>query len=352
MQKITGELIEKFFRGDCTEEEAAMVLKYLKENPDDQYLLREWENTDDKTPLQPGYSAAMLEALVVATTKEKSKRKTPKLIWLSVAACLFVMIAIGWLLNNNDKKPQPIAINKTQPESIWIEKSNKSDEEETVSLPDHSRITLSQNTSIRFKKDFNVKAREIYLTGEAVFEVVKNEQRPFIVYAEEIITKDLGTIFRVTAYKNASQVKVKLYEGKVDVFLSDSKNIQDRDYLLSPGDEFVFDTKNKKVTINSVYKKNKTAVKDTISNYRHERKIDNVFMFNNETLPEVFDQLSAMYNVPIHYSKKELNNIYFIGKIEPSDPLEKIINDISVLNHLSVTKDKGAYIIKKKSTKH
>ena len=74
MQKITGELIEKFFSGDCTEEEAAMVLKYLKENPDDQYLLHEWKNTDDKTPLQLGYSEAMLEAVVTATTEEKPKR--------------------------------------------------------------------------------------------------------------------------------------------------------------------------------------------------------------------------------------------------------------------------------------
>jgi len=351
MQKITGELIEKFFSGDCTEEEAATVLKYLKENPDDQYLLHEWKNTDDKTPLQLGYSEAMLEAVVTATTEEKPKRKTPKLIWLSAAACLILMIAIGWLLNSNNKKQQPIAINKTQPESIWIEKSNKSDKEETVLLPDHSRITLSQNTSIRFKKDFNAKAREIYLTGEAVFEVVKNEQRPFIVYAEDIITKDLGTIFRVKAYKNINEIKVRLYEGRVIVSRSADSNAN-RIYYLQPGQELVFDKQKKSFVLAGPGNKKKKIIKDSFYNYSYKKSADNAYVFNNQTLPDVLDELSSIYKVPIQYSRKELSGIYFIGKIEPSDPLEKIINDISVLNHLSVTKDKGAYIIKKKSTKH
>jgi hypothetical protein len=70
-------------------------------------------------------------------------------------------------------------------------------------------------------------------------------------------------------------------------------------------------------------------------------------MFNNQALPDVLDQLSAIYNVEIQYSTEDLRQKYFIGKLEKKDSLSKILRDIALLNHLSVTNQNGRYIIKK-----
>jgi len=71
-------------------------------------------------------------------------------------------------------------------------------------------------------------------------------------------------------------------------------------------------------------------------------------MFNNQTLAEVLDQLSAMYRVEIRYPKASIGNSYFIGKIDKDDSLDKIIHDIAILNRLSVKKQNGVYILRKK----
>ena len=70
-------------------------------------------------------------------------------------------------------------------------------------------------------------------------------------------------------------------------------------------------------------------------------------MFNNQSLADVFDQLSAIYNVDIEYTHSEIKDMYFIGKLEKKDSLNEIISDIAILNHLSVTTSNGRYIIKK-----
>lgn len=68
-------------------------------------------------------------------------------------------------------------------------------------------------------------------------------------------------------------------------------------------------------------------------------------MFNNQSLEQVFDQLALLYNVDIVYSKKDVFNIYFIGKFNKSDSLEAVISQISAVNNLTVTRQNNKFII-------
>ena len=121
------------------------------------------------------------------------------------------------------------------------------------------------------------------------------------------------------------------------------------DYYLLPGQLLVFDTSTGKTRITAFAaadrvhkpsKKNKSASSPAVPG--------GSYMFNNQTLAEVLDQLSAMYKVNIQYSKETIGNMYFIGRIDRADPLDKIINDIAVLNKLSVKKRNGVYVLTKK----
>ncbi len=70
-------------------------------------------------------------------------------------------------------------------------------------------------------------------------------------------------------------------------------------------------------------------------------------MFNNQSLEQVFDQLKMLYNADIVYSKKDVYNLYFVGKFDKTDSLYTILNQIASLNNLKVSKKNNKFIITK-----
>jgi transmembrane sensor len=71
------------------------------------------------------------------------------------------------------------------------------------------------------------------------------------------------------------------------------------------------------------------------------------YMFNNQSLPVVFEQLKEMYGVDITYSRRQVANMYFIGKFNKSDSVETILEQIGKLNNLKVKRQNMKYIITK-----
>jgi transmembrane sensor len=87
-----------------------------------------------------------------------------------------------------------------------------------VLLPDGSSVVLRKNSQLSYSKVFTGPKREVYLSGEAFFEVSKNPQKPFFVFANGLITKVVGTSFSVKAYGSDPRVIVVVKTGKVSVF--------------------------------------------------------------------------------------------------------------------------------------
>jgi transmembrane sensor len=73
----------------------------------------------------------------------------------------------------------------------------------------------------------------------------------------------------------------------------------------------------------------------------------NWYMFNNQSLGEVFEHLKDIYEVDIEYNPEDLKKLYFIGKFSKSDSIETILKQIATLNHLTVVKENNAYIIRR-----
>jgi len=348
---MKDELIEKYFNGLCTREETVSVLEFLKENPDHHYLLKEWEETDETTPLPGNYTQAMFDVVDAAITKPVNK--TIRLVWkLSVAACFAGgIILISFFLSNkkNDAGPA-IAQSKPAENILWTVQRNTAQKEMAFLLADGSKITLSPGAWVRYRAGFNeYNKREIYMEGQVFFKVAKNKQKPFIVYSQNLSTTALGTAFCVDAPEKTTRLNVKLFEGKVVVALMDTAyHSNAHNYYLLPGQELVFNTVSRQGAVRSFTAKinNSRAVKE--KKYLLQPGRDESYMFNNQTLADVLDQLSAIYHAEINYSKNTIGNIYFIGKVDRNDSLDKIIHDIALLNKLSVTKQNGVYILRKK----
>jgi transmembrane sensor len=347
MPSFSAALLSKFLKGLCTEEEAEVVAEYFRQHPEAIHLMDEYEEAEEGAVLPEGYREEMLAAIVQVTGQGVDGQlggAKMKVIgrWVA-AACVLLLVAGWWLLSRpkggmEEKAPLQAA--------LWVGRHNADGKKILLLLPDSSEAVLSPGATIRYRTDFGHYAkREVKIEGRASFSVVRNEQRPFVVISDMVSTVVLGTVFEVAAEKNSDVISVRLQSGKVLVTIDPVRD-SSREYMLKPGEEFVFGKANGSVVIrdfvhgpNVARRMGRPGKPDTLFNW---------YMFNNQPLADVLQQLSNLYNVEIDYSKDELHNLYFIGRLEKKDSLGETLGDIALLNHLKVTLRDGRYIITKR----
>jgi transmembrane sensor len=141
----------------------------------------------------------------------------------TIAASVILFLAAGLFFFNKKDVPEVFKENKQQlfsgqKEAQIVEVANKEDQARFVQLPDGSSVVLQKNSRISYKKQFDQTKREVVLSGEAFFEITKDPERPFFVYANELVTKVLGTSFSIKAGEHDKNVLIAVKTGKVSVF--------------------------------------------------------------------------------------------------------------------------------------
>ncbi len=153
-----------------------------------------------------------------------------------------------------------------------------------IILSDGSKVWLNSASSLYFPAIFPGNSREITITGEAYFEIAKDNKRPFTVRANGVTTEVLGTIFNINAYQDEPVIKTTLVEGKIRV------NDDYSTTVMTPG---------QKVTL-----KNKSHFVEN-ANVSHEIAWKNGFFeFYNTPIESVMRQLSRWYNFEVVYKGK------------------------------------------------
>lgn len=141
-------------------------------------------------------------------THQVPLRGTGRKIWLYMAAAM-VMAVVGtvvfWYWNN--KKPVDVA--------SLMEKHNARGTKSIIELTDGSKIWLNADSKIQYPEVFTGTTREVYLNGEAFFEVAKNPARPFIIHLANGTVRVLGTSFNIRAYDTEKVVETSVATGKV-----------------------------------------------------------------------------------------------------------------------------------------
>lgn len=344
MAAISEELFNKFLRGLCTEEEAAAVEEYFQQHPEDIALLDDYEEAGEGEELPDGYREEMLMAIQQETVKKSRNMARVVRVWAAAAA--MILLAGGWWWLGRQVKSKN-AVNQPIAAAVWVGRHNADTRKIMLKLPDSSEAILSPGATIIFRKDFGeYDKREVKVEGQAAFAVVKNEHQPFIVYSDRVRTTVLGTIFQVTAEKDSNEIRVRLLAGKVMVTYDPVADDSERRYVLSPGQEFVFSKASSSVAIRDFRNHGEYLARRSNRRTARPDSLANWYMFNNQTLSDVFDQLALLYNVKIQYSEGDLRNKYFIGKLEMKDSLSEIMRDIALLNKLSVTESNGKFVLK------
>jgi ferric-dicitrate binding protein FerR (iron transport regulator) len=142
--------------------------------------------------------------------------------WVAAAASVVLLLGVLWWYgpNGSPRTPAPVAQGPAGPAAATAltERVNASARPLLVNLPDQSTVILQPRGRVRYAQTFAPDKREVFLEGEAFFEVTKNPHRPFLVYAGKLVTKVLGTSFHVAADPRDPHVTVRVKTGRVSVF--------------------------------------------------------------------------------------------------------------------------------------
>lgn len=293
--------------------------------------------------------------------KRKTKPTFYRIVTTAIAASVLLVIGLTSVVFKNNKPAKQsfaTAVDKRNDTLVTFVKyeKNTSGKLKRILLKDGSEVMLSDKSEVYYREPFSGKRRDITLIGRAYFKVAKDKTKPFTVFSGDISTTVLGTRFTVTAFKNSKNIIVRLYEGKVVVkpVSTIKKNI--KDYYLKPGQELTYNNLSSAVSLQLFNVGNTNTVKINNSNKINEQpdvpsvpsnETGSWYMFNNQSLEQVFKQLENMYNVQILYSKREVYNRYFIGKFQKSDSVELVLKQIAALNNLKVTNKNSKFIISK-----
>lgn len=187
---------------------------------------------------------------------------------------------------------------------------------QSVYLPDSSLVILNASSEIKYNSDFKNK-REVYVKGEAYFDVTHNKQIPFLVHTEALNITVLGTAFNVnTASDNKS---VSLERGKVNVLIKKSKNSLN----LLPKEELIYNIKTSDVT-----KRNFNVTKALAWK-------DNMLILDNLIFKDALYKINNFYGVRFKISDEAINQKKITGAFKEQD-IDEFINAIEFIADVKI----------------
>jgi hypothetical protein len=294
------------------------------------------EETDNDGPGMLPETAAEIYRKILASEKSTNRlfaydnrKKVSQILSLAAMVLVLVFGAVFFYTKTTREATSGSFITSIPKGSI--NKVNESSIPVELVLEDGSKVKLSPNASLSFPEHFLHDKREVYLTGEAVFAVTKNPAKPFLVYYRQIVTKVLGTSFKIKTNPNSKNVEVSVITGKVQVLENDNTAMDNdakgsvKSVILMPNEKAMYNTKLHDF---------KTTLADSIQLLVPHSEIDETlksnriaesFLFEKATSVKlIFSQLQKLYGIEIMVDDQHINNCVFTGDISKQEMLEKL----------------------------
>ncbi|WP_026210239.1 FecR family protein [Flexithrix dorotheae] len=222
------------------------------------------------------------EGVLKKAQKSRNKNKVYNGFFLkfSVAASLLFLIFFSSPLKDYLTSPKDFSTT-----GEYFSKAATRGQKLTFILEDGTKVILNAESKISFPEKFSKGKREVFLTGEAFFEVTKDSIRPFIIHSQNIVTTVLGTTFNIRAYQDENEIEVNVVTGKVKVESKDESENIESNHILFPNDMLSYNKENKRILKEAVNPGEKTAWKD------------NTILFDNKNLKTILKELERWYNV-------------------------------------------------------
>lgn len=249
----------------------------------------------------------------------------------AIAALLVVLAGVGWQWSLQ-VPATPVPTNE-----VVSRKGSRSN----IKLPDGTRVWLNADSKLTYVSDFSGPQREVTLSGEAYFDVVKDASRPFIIHTDKINIRVLGTAFNVKAYPTDAVIETALIHGKIEVTYTDRPSEK---IILKPNEKLVIRkdqqtraepaTALPKIQLNNLIPIGDSLIPETAW-------MDDKLVFSNETLANIAAMLERRFDVEVEVRSTDVAAFTYTGIFE-KESLAKILELLSVSQafHYQITESR------------
>ena len=333
-------LLKKFIQGKCTYEESQTIIEWFNENGEEKFLKlieEDWynwesgtgENSERLRHALDKIHAKISENDLNPVHREKqilftsSPYKSHNYSKYSIAAVISLLLiaALVYVLRLPGSSNQQSVVELKKKQVPFGQKA-------TIYLDDGTKVMLNAGSYITFPEKFPGHSREVLLEGEAFFEVIKDEKRPFSVVSGDVKTVALGTSFNVKAYSNMGKVEVALATGKVEVM---DRHHKTEPVALAPGEVLILNTSN------GASRKENFITKEKLGWTNH------LIYFNDAEASEVFTTLERWYGVEFIFNKEVKKRWRYSGEFK-NKSLEIVLKGISYVKEFEFSLKEGKQV--------
>jgi transmembrane sensor len=175
-----------------------------------------------------------------------------------------------------------------------------------VELSDGTRVWINSATVLKYPTVFTGKTREVYLSGQAYFEVAQQKNQPFVVNSETVQVKVLGTSFDIMTYKDEDAVRTTLTEGAVSV-LSNTSSV-----IIHPGQQAILEARGDRFRLTEPDLDEVLAWKD------------GKFRFSNANIQTVMRQVARWYDVTVEY-RGDISRLNLTGSLSRKADVSELL---------------------------
>lgn len=289
-------------------------LRNKDSNPDNEELLKSWDRLMKKIRLKQE---------PVRLKKSTNKNLLRKISIAGVAAVILILMIIGIRINYANNS--------------WIEvQSNTPGNIKKIELSDGSTVHLNASSTLKYPKKFNRKSRELFLDGEAYFNVTKDSSHPFIINLDNQQIEVLGTEFNVLAYSTDHIAVTTLITGSVKLTTFESDKSIKAEVILPPGDQAIFDKKTR--TYQVVH-----AGTENVASW-----IEGEYSFKNKSLEEIINRLEKIYNITFIIQDESLKDKSYTGKFFSYQTIDEIVDILNFKNDIKYEIDNDTVLLYRK----
>lgn len=312
-------LLHNYLTGKATKEEQQFLISYynlFQSEPDVMALF----SKEEKENLKKGMQDAIWQN--ISRTEQKDEKVISVKRWLvrvAAAAVFLGLCATASLFLRNETSKNGVAVGSVE----------KPKENRLIRLPDGSTVIVHAGSKLNYPPSFDGLAkREVYLEGQAYFDIKHNPSAPFIVHTGKLETTVLGTAFNIKAFPNDVDIAVTVTRGKVKV--SDQNSTLG---IIIPNQQIVY---NKQKSISTQNKVNA----ETYLSWKEQD-----LLFDDVTVAEATELLEERFNVQIVVDDPQIKSNRFTTTFAKGESLEQLIKSICEFNGAVYQYDKEKALI-------
>ena len=347
MDQNLKNLLISYLEKDISREDEMILVQWLKENPGTRKELTDirkiWELSGSMRNLnkeQVEHEWFKLLKQLEDTSTQKTVKRGLLLYWLPRIAAVFLLGAIASFVVSYQLFNPKVA------DASFNEITAPPGAKSKITLPDGSLIWLNAGSNIKYSNKYGKKQREVFLTGEAYFDVVSDKSKLFLVKTEDLNIKAYGTSFNVKSYPDENTVETTLVKGSIGVTRTKFSNKKVDEVILEPNQRVVYYKPTQKAETKEVVDETGTNESEPEVIEPEQQKLtymiskgidpepftkwkEGVLVIKSETLQELAIKLERKYDVSIHFANEEIKKLKFSGYLE-NETVEQVIEAIGI----------------------